>query len=117
VILEERAIHPFLAEYDYRLQVFASDERDGGFRGTVDLRTNPGGRTHLCLFSLTSSSGAFLLEVVDRNQASLVDLEALSLVADTSLTPERLFLGSFAEDAPPLRFLPPEAGFSCPWGV
>lgn len=45
--LEQRSIHPFLAEYDYQL-VF---ERDGK-KTTQRLLTNTGGRTHFNLYTL-----------------------------------------------------------------
>jgi hypothetical protein len=117
IALEEQSSHPFLAEYNYRLRVFANDERRGEQRGTVDLHPNTGGRTHLCLFSLTSSTGMFFLEIRDRNQSSLIDLESLSLVSVPPVASERHLLGEFVEDSPPLRFLPAGAESSCPWGA
>jgi hypothetical protein len=98
VKLEERPIHPFLAEYDYRLQVFYSEDRYGEYRGTVDLVTNPGGRTFLCLYALTLADRGPLLEVADRMEASIVDLEALRRLPAAPDVYERRFVGAFVEE-------------------
>lgn len=47
VILEEKSIHPYLAEYEYRLRAFRSERRDGEYIGTIELPINAGGRTFL----------------------------------------------------------------------
>jgi len=114
VILEERPAHPFLAEYDYRLQVFYSENRFGEYHGTVDLMVNPGGRTFLCLYSLTAADRAPLLEVADRMETSIVDLQAHRRLASARQGYERRFLGAFVEEAPPLRFVPAQIEPTCP---
>jgi len=115
VLLEEQESHPFLAEYNYRLRVFFSDDRDGEPRGTVDLHGNTGGRTSLCLYRLTSPGGEVRVEVVDRIERSIVDLDELKLLPDVPRATERLFLGEFLESAPPLRFVPARPDSVCPW--
>lgn len=114
VLLEERSIHPFLAEYDYRLQVFFSEERYGEYRGTVDLVINPGGRTFLCLYSLTAADRPPLLEVADRVETSIVDLQARRRLPSIPLGYERQFVGAFVEEAQPLRFVPSQIEPTCP---
>ncbi len=114
VLLEERGTHPFLAEYDYRLQVFHSDDRYGEYRGTVDLMTNPGGRTSLCLYSLTAADRSPLLEVADRMETSIVDLQARRRLPSAPKGYERRFVGAFVEEAYPLRFVPAEIDPTCP---
>ena len=91
-MLEERPTHPFLAEYDYRLQVFYSEDRYGEYRGTVDLVTNPGGRTFLCLYA--PADGAPLLEVADGMETSIIEAAPAGH--------ERHFVGAFVEEAVPL---------------
>jgi len=114
VILEEKPAHPFLAEYDYRLQVFYSEKRYGEYRGTVDLALNPGGRTFLCLYSLTAADRAPLLEVADREETSIVDLPTQRRLASAPRGYERRFLGAIVEQAPPLRFVPAQIEPTCP---
>ena len=114
VMLEERLTHPFLAEYDYRLQVFYSADRYGEYRGTVDLVTNPGGRTFLCLYSLTAADRAPLLEVADRMETSIVDLPAHRRLPRAPQGYERRFVGAFVEEAYPLRFVPAQIERTCP---
>jgi len=114
VILEERPTHPFLAEYDYRLQVFYSEARYGEYRGTVDLTINPGGRTFLCLYSLTATDRAPLLEVADRMETSIVDLQAHRRLPRAPQGYERRFVGAFVEEAYPLRFVPAQIEPLCP---
>ena len=114
VLLEERGTHPFLAEYDYRLQVFHSDDRYGEYHGTVDLMTNPGGRTSLCLYSLTAADRSPLLEVADRMETSIVDLQARRRLPSAPKGYERRFVGAFVEEAYPLRFVPAEIDPTCP---
>ncbi len=114
VILEERLTHPFLAEYDYRLQVFYSEKRYGEYRGTVDLVTNPGGRTFLCLYSLTATDQAPLLEVADRMETSIVDLQGHRRLLRAPPGYERRFVGAFVEEAYPLRFVPSQIESTCP---
>jgi len=114
VVLEERLTHPFLAEYDYRLQVFHSEDRYGEYRGTVDLVTNPGGRTFLCLYLLTAADRAPLLEVADRIETSIVDLQAHRRLASGPEGYERRFVGAFVEEAPPLRFVSSQIESTCP---
>ena len=114
VILEERRTHPFLAEYDYRLQVFYSEKRYGEYRGTVDLVTNPGGRTFLCLYSLTATDQAPLLEVADRMETSIVDLQGHRRLLRAPPGYERRFVGAFVEEAYPLRFVPSQIESTCP---
>ena len=63
---QERSIHPFLAEYDYRFRF----RKDG--RGTYqDLWTNTGGRTYFNVFRL--KNGRFLFS--DKDSDYLVDLK------------------------------------------
>ncbi len=114
VILEERPTHPFLAEYEYRLQIFHSEGRDGGYRGTVDLIPNSGGRTFLCLFALTAVDRAPVLEVADRVVTSIVDLQGLRRLPNTPPGYERRFVGAFVEEAQPLRFVPSQIEPLCP---
>ncbi len=114
VSLEERPAHPFLAEYYYRLQVFYSQDRYGEYRGTVDLVINPGGRTFLCLYALTAADRAPLLEVADRMETSIVDLQGLRRLRDTPPGYERHFVGAFVEEAQPLRFVPSQIEPICP---
>ncbi len=114
VILEERPVHPFLAEYDYRLQVFYSEDRYGEYRGTVDLVINPGGRTFLCLYSLTAANRAPLLEVADRLETSIVDLQAHRRLPRAPKGYKRRFVGAFVEEAYPLRFVPAQIEPICP---
>ncbi len=114
VILEERPTHPFLAEYEYRLQIFHSEGRDGGYRGTVDLIPNSGGRTFLCLFTLTAVDRAPVLEVADRVVTSIVDLRGLRRLPHTPPGYERRFVGAFVEEALPLRFVPSQIEPLCP---
>ncbi len=113
VILEERPAHPFLAEYDYRLQVFHSEDRAGEYRGTVDLIPNPGGRTFLCLYSITAADRAPLLEVADRMETSIVDLDAHRRLPMTPRGYERRFLGAFVEESYPLRFVSAQTEPTC----
>ncbi len=116
VILEEKPIHPFLAEYDYRLRIFASEGREGWYHGTVDLITNAGGRTFLCLYLLTMADRPTLLEAEDRMESSIVDLRALRRVDSVPIGYERRFLGAFVEEAQPLRFVPAQIEPACPPG-
>jgi len=114
VILDERPTHPFLAEYEYRLQIFHSEGRDGEYRGTVDLIPNSGGRTFLCLFALTAVDRAPVLEVADRVVTSIVDLQGLRRLPNTPPGYERSFVGAFVEEAQPLRFVPSQIEPLCP---
>jgi hypothetical protein len=114
VTLEERGRHPFLAEYDYRLRVFTSEDREGEYRGTVDLLPNSGGRTFLCLFTLTSPDRTPLLEVADRIESSIVDLQSLRRLSEAPKGYERRFVGAFVEVAQPLRFVSAEIQPTCP---
>jgi hypothetical protein len=114
VVLEEKASHPYLAEYDYRLRVFTSEDREGEYHGTVNLLPNSGGRTFLCLFTLTSPNLAPLLEVADRMESSIVDLQSLRRLPETPNGYERHFIGAFVEVAQPLRFVPAEIQSDCP---
>ena len=114
VILEERPAHPFLAEYDYRLQVFYSEDRAGEYRGTVDLIPNSGGRTFLCLFTLTAVDRGPVLEVADRVVTSIVDLQAVRRLPNAPAGYERRFIGAFVEEGVPLRFVPAQIEPRCP---
>ena len=114
VVLEERLTHPLLAEYDYRLQVFYSEARYGEYRGTVDLMINPGGRTFLCLYSLTAADRAPFLEVVDRMETSIVDLQAHRRLPTVPTGYGRRFVGAFVEAAYPLRFVSAQIEPTCP---
>ena len=114
VLLEERGTHPFLAEYDYRLQIFYSGDRYGEYRGTVDLATNAGGRTSLCLYALTAADRPLLLEIADRMETTIVDLQAHRPLARAPNGYERRFLGAFVEEAYPLRFVPAQIEPRCP---
>jgi hypothetical protein len=94
--------------------VFYSEDRYGEYRGTVDLDTNPGGRTFLCLYALTAADRAPLLEVADRIETSIVDLQAHRRVASDPEGYERRFLGALVEEAPPLRFVSSQIEPTCP---
>ncbi len=114
VTLEERAMHPFLAEYYYRLRLFTGRPRDGQYWGTVDLRPNGGGRTWLCLYLLTAPNRGPLLEVDDRMEISVVDLAARRLMPAIPEGYERVFVGEFVEESYPLRFVPSRIEPACP---
>jgi hypothetical protein len=114
IMLEQKARHPFLAEYDYRLRVFSSKGREGDYRGTIDLLPNSGGRTFLCVSSLTAAGREPILEVADRMDTSIVDLEDLRRLPSAPIGYERRFIGAFVEVAAPLRFVPSQIDPTCP---
>jgi hypothetical protein len=114
VVLEEKPLNPILAEYDYRLLVYASGERDGEYRGTVNLAINAGGRTYLCLYMLTASRRLPLLQIDDRVETSIVDLMTAQRLAEIPAGYDRRFVGAFVEAAYPLRFIPAAIEPDCP---
>ena len=114
ITLEQKPSNPYLAEYDYRLRVFRSERREGDYAGAVDLIPNAGGRTYLCLYSLTAADREPLLEVVDRAETSLVDLQSQRRLSTPPKGYERRFVGAFVEEAAPLRFVPAEVLPTCP---
>lgn len=64
---QERSIHPFLAEYDYRLRF-----RKAGKNTYRDLWCNTGGQTHVNVFRL--SDGRFVFS--DKDEDCLADLKS-----------------------------------------
>lgn len=114
VALAERPSHPFLAEYDYRLEIFTSEGREGRHYGTVDLLPNTGGRTFLCLYTLSAPGQPLLLALADRMDTSIVDPQALRRLAHVPVGYEARFLGAFVEEALPLRFVSPGVKATCP---
>ncbi len=114
VALEEKPLNPILAEYDYRLLLYASGDRDGEYRGTVNLMTNAGGRTYLCLYTLTAPRRVTLLQVDDRVETSVVDLVTARRVQEVPADYHRQFLGAFVEEAYPLRFVSAAITPDCP---
>ena len=76
-------------------------------------RSVPGGRTFLCLYSLTATDRAPLLEVADRMETSIVDLQGHRRLPRTPKGYERRFVGAFVEEAYPLRFVPSEIESTC----
>jgi hypothetical protein len=74
----------------------------------------PGGRTFLCLYSLTATDRAPLLEVADRMETSIVDLQAHRRLPRAPKGYERRFVGAFVEEAYPLRFVPAQIESTCP---
>jgi hypothetical protein len=114
VVLEEKGTHPFLAEYDYRLRVFSSGTREGEYHGVVDLIPNGGGRTWLCLYLLTAANLPTLLEVDDRMETSIVDLQGLQQLPHVPNGYARRFVGAFVEESIPLRFVSSLIEPTCP---
>jgi hypothetical protein len=114
VVLEEKGRHPFLAEYDYQLQVYKSHDRDGTHHGSVTLLPNSGGRTYLCVYVLTGPRDELVLELGDRVEASFVDLSGLRRLREGPSNYKRRYLGSFQEEAAPLRFVPATVQSTCP---
>jgi hypothetical protein len=114
VVLEEKPSNPILAEYDYRLLVYASGDRDGQYRGTVNLVPNAGGRTYLCLYLLSAPRRLPLLQVDDRSETSIVDLVTARRIPNVPPDYHRQFLGAFVEEAYPLRFIPAAIESDCP---
>ena len=114
VALEEKPSNPVLAEYDYRLLVYASGDRDGEYRGTVDLRPNSGGRTYLCLYVLSAPRRLPLLQVDDRIETTVVDLLTARRLRDIPAGYQQRFVGAFVEEAYPLRFIPAAIEPDCP---
>jgi len=66
----------------------------------------PGGRTFLCLYSLTAADRPPLLEVADRMETSIVPRAPKGY--------ERCFVRAFVEEAYPLRFVPSRIESTCP---
>lgn len=114
VVLEEKQLNPVLAEYDYRLLIYASGDRDGEYRGTVNLVINPGGRTYLCLYMLTAPRRLPLLQVDDRVETSVVNLVTARRIPEVPPGYHREFLGAFVEEAYPLRFVSAAITPTCP---
>lgn len=114
VALDERVSHPFLAEYDYQLQIYESQDRDGRHHGTVTLFPNSGGRTYLCLYAHTAPGSEPILELSDRLEPSFVDLRGSRRLSGVPKGYDRRFLGSFQEVAAPLRFVPANVQPACP---
>lgn len=114
IVLEEKPLNPILAEYGYRLLVYASGDRDGEYRGTVDLIINAGGRTYLCLYMLSVPRRLPLLEVDDRVETSIVDLTGARRLESAPSGYRRRFLGAFVEEAYPLRFVSAAITPDCP---
>jgi hypothetical protein len=114
VVLEERPMHPFLAEYEYRLRLYASDRRDGAYRGMVELLPNTGGRTYLCLYALLAPGSPPLLQVDGRDESSFVDLGAARRTDEPPPGYRARFVGAFVEEAYPLRFIPAAIQPACP---
>ena len=73
-----------------------------------------GGRTFLCLYSLTATDQAPLLEVADWMETSIVDLQGHRRLLRAPPGYERRFVGAFVEEAYPLRFVPAQIDPTCP---
>ena len=103
VELQIRPLHPWLAEYDQRLEIYARGRRNLESQERVDLGVNTGGLTHVLLYA-GSLGGRPAALLVDRFGNNIIDLETSS-VSNGSANPQSwTFLGTFDGGAP--QFVP-----------
>ncbi len=57
VIMQFRQAHPMVAEYHRRVMIFAGDARRGKLSGSLQLRMNFGGRTHILIYRHLGKDG------------------------------------------------------------
>jgi len=105
VVLHTRTAHPWLAEYDQRLELFAGSRRDGRRLGVVDLNMNTGGRTDVRLY-FGHVNKRPIVQLSDRFGDQAIDVLAQELVQGSSESPDRRFIGTFSEESYPLKFVP-----------
>ncbi len=108
-----------MAEYDQRLEIFGGTERDGKRLGTIDLFPNTGGRTCSLIYTYITKSGQRRVQIQDRFGIDDVDLATLkktnpgdtgeggSSRSNVDPVPTRQFVGTYSEEAYPLKFVPP----------
>ena len=99
--LLSRGIHPYLAEYEYRLNIY---NEDGRKENTIDLHINSGGQTYMKLY--ISDDNQILL--VDHMGNHLINLENLdkALLYEAPKPPNCIYLGAFANNFNSLIFIP-----------
>lgn len=99
--LLSRGIHPYLAEYEYRLNVY---DEDGSKQSTIDLHINTGGQTFIKLFKIDNNQ----ILLVDHMGNHLINFENLdeTLLYVAPKPPSSIYLGAFSNNSYSLIFIP-----------
>jgi hypothetical protein len=105
IALELRSMGTPFAEYYRRVRRFQVDGRDTSHGEPVELTPDTGGGLPICLYRITTPSGALFLEVLDPFERFFVKLDPFARVAAVPVGSTREFLGEFLE-ASPLMFMP-----------
>lgn len=102
MIYREQPAHPFLAEYNMRVEFFLPDGRHRLF----DLPPNTGGRTKVLVYTGTTSSGSSAVRLVSGAYIDIAfDLGTLRMLDPKTIRDEN-YTGAFLEETTPLTWFP-----------
>jgi len=104
IALELHSMGTPFAEYYRRVRRFKIDGRDTSHAEPANLAPDSGRGLPICLYRITTRSGALFLEFLDPFERFFVELDPFARVAAVPVGSTREFLGEFLE-ASPLMFM------------
>ncbi len=102
MIYHEQPAHPFLAEYNMRIEFILPDGRKRRF----DLPMNTGGRTSVLAYTGATPDGLTAIRLVSGRHFDVAfDLKTLRWIDPAKIT-EAIYVGAFLEEKTPLQWFP-----------
>ena len=105
IALELRSMGTPFAEYYRRVRRFQVDGRDTSHTEPVNLAPDGGGGMPICVYRITTPSGALFVEFLDPMERSFAALDPFARVAAVPVGSTREFLGELLQASPPM-FMP-----------
>lgn len=107
-ILQVRQAHPMVAEYHRRVMFFSGDARRGKLSGSLQLRMNFGGRTHILIYHHLDTDGNVTHVSFKAREGG--EQSVMLAEPDFEIPPKdsnREYIGLTTGEAHPLKFATP----------